>query len=140
MKIKIKKLHKSAVIPKYSKNGDGCVDLYAVERIDDEFGNTIFDTGLALEIPENYVGLVFPRSSICKTVHQMRNGVGVIDSGYRGSIKMAFWGAPSHKTSYKPGDRIGQLMIIPYPKIDFEEVEELNSTNRGTGGFGSTGE
>jgi dUTP pyrophosphatase len=139
LKVKIKKVHKEAIIPKYSKLGDACLDLVAVSKTPDSFGNVVFDTGLALEIPSGYVGLVFPRSSICKTMHQLRNCVGVIDSGYRGTIKLVFWGNISDEASYNVGDRIGQIMIFPYPQIEFEEVEELNSTERGIGGFGSTG-
>ena len=139
MKVKIKKFHPESKIPKYSKKGDACVDLYAVSKIEDEFGNAVYDTGLGVEIPDGYVGLVYPRSSISKTMHQLRNSVGVIDSGYRGPIKLAFWGGRSDASAYKPGDRIGQLMIMPYPQIEFEEVEELSTTERGSGGFGSTG-
>ena len=72
-------------------------------------------------------------------MHQLRNGVGVIDSGYRGSIKLVFWGDHGRLTCYKEGDRIGQLMIIPYPQIDFEETKELDKSDRGSAGFGSTG-
>ena len=139
MKVRIKKLHPSAVVPEYAKTGDACVDLYAAEKSSDKFGNTVFNTGLAFEIPQGYAGLVFPRSSICKTMHQMRNSVGVIDSGYRGPIKLVFWGGYSDKSSYKVGDRVGQIMILPYPKIEFEVVDSLSDTSRGTGGFGSTG-
>ncbi len=139
MKVKIKKLNPNAKVPRYAKPGDACMDLYAVSKTDDKVGNTIFDTGLAIEIPMGHVGLLFPRSSICKTTHQMRNSVGVIDSGYRGPIKLVFWGGNSDKTSYKVGDRIGQIMILPYPQVEFEEVEELSDSERGSGGFGSTG-
>lgn len=139
MKVNIKKLNKNAKIPKYSKEGDACLDLYAASKTNDSFGNAVYDTGLAIEIPPGYVGLLYPRSSICKTMHQMRNGVGVIDSGYRGPIKLVFWGSYSGKNCYDVGDRVGQLMILPYPKIEFEEVDELSATDRGSGGFGSTG-
>jgi dUTP pyrophosphatase len=111
-----------------------------------------YGTGIAVEIPEGYVGLIFPRSSLSKTSLILSNHVGVVDSGYRGEIKFRFkdtrmrsrieYGIDQYfcsDTVYKVGDRIGQLMIIPYPKIEFEEVEELDSTNRGEGGFGSTG-
>ena len=141
MEIKIKKMHPNATIPVYARDGDGCVDLHAVAKDTDDMGNAIFDTGLAVEIPPGYVGLVFPRSSIYKTMHQLRNSVGVIDSGYRGSIKMIFWGTHSSndESGYKIGDRIGQLMIVETPKIFFKEVDDLTPSDRGTGGFGSTG-
>jgi len=139
MKVKIKKLHHDAVIPRYAKQGDACVDLYAAEKTSDEYGNTVLNTGLAFEIPKGYVGLVFPRSSICKTMHQLRNSVGVIDSGYRGPVKLVFWGGHDDKSSYRVGDRVGQLMILPYPSIEFEEADKLSDSDRGFGGFGSTG-
>ena len=140
MKVNIKKLDKNAKIPKYSKEGDACLDLYATNKTNDSFGNAVYDTGLAIEIPAGHVGLIYPRSSICKTMHKMRNGVGVIDSGYRGPLKLVFWGGSySEKNCYKAGDRVGQLMILPYPKIEFEEVDELSATDRGSDGFGSTG-
>ena len=88
MKVKIKKLNEDAVIPKYSKSGDAGLDLTAISKIYDEFGNVEYDTGLAFEIPENYVGLIFPRSSNCKKDLLLSNSVGVIDSNYRGSVKI----------------------------------------------------
>jgi len=153
MKIKIKKLHKDAIIPKYSKEGDAGMDLTAVEVAADKYGNLHIDTGLAFEIPNGYVGLIFPRSSICKSNLTLTNSVGVIDSGYRGPVSFKFKKSMlivSHKEQenksyleqiqwYEPGDRIGQIIIMPYPSIEFEEVEELSNTERGAGGFGSTG-
>jgi len=99
-----------------------------------------YDTGLSMEIPEGYVGLLFPRSSISKTTLSLANSVGVIDSGYRGSImfKFRYLGGKGN-WFYNLGDRVGQIIIIPYPTVEFEEVEELSSTERGQGGFGSTG-
>lgn len=139
MKIKIKKLHPDAVIPSYSKKGDAGLDLTALtEKWDDTNTMVTYDTGIAVEIPEGYVGLVFPRSSICKTSLILSNSVGVIDSGYRGSIKFKFR-YPEEGMVYDIGDRIGQLIVLPYPNIEFEEVEELSSTDRGLGGYGSTG-
>ena len=144
MNIKIKKLNPNAVIPKYAKHGDACVDLIAVEKWIDDWGNICYNTGLSMEIPEGYVGFLFPRSSVSKTTMFLRNSVGVIDSGYRGPIVLKF----SNKTKlsnhesllYKIGDRVGQLMIMPHPKISFIESQNLSETDRGDGGFGSTGE
>ena len=85
-----------------------------------------------------HVGLLFPRSSIYKTGMSLTNAVGVIDSGYRGEIMMKFEMTDS-RTMYEVGDRVGQLIIVPYPRIDFELVDELTSTDRGSGGYGSTG-
>jgi hypothetical protein len=91
------------------------------------------------EIPKDYVGLVFPRSSIRKYDLELTNSVGVIDSGYRGEIQLTFNKVNSKTTIYNVGDRIGQIMIIPYPKINFVESDELTITERGEGGFGSSG-
>jgi dUTP pyrophosphatase len=96
-----------------------------------------YDTGIAIEIPQGYVGLLFPRSSVSKTVLTLSNSVGVIDSGYRGSIMFKFR-YPEEGPVYEVGDRVGQIIIMPYPQISFEEVEELSETERGEGGFGST--
>jgi dUTP pyrophosphatase len=140
MIVKIKKLDSKAVTPAYAKAGDAAVDLTAISlsKVDkDEFGYLEYGTGLAIEIPEGYVGLIFPRSSISNSGLILTNSVGVIDSGYRGEIKFRFKHIPD-TSFYKVGDRIGQLIIMPYPQIEFEEVQELSSTERGEGGFGST--
>ena len=142
MKVKIKKLHPDAVIPAYAKAGDAGMDLTAVTFDIDEFGNLCYGTGLAFEIPEGYVGLVFPRSSNCKKGVILTNCVGVIDSGYRGEVSFKFKEIALgnfSKVAYKVGDRIGQIIIMPYPQIEFEEVEELSETERGTQGYGSSG-
>lgn len=137
MKIKIKKLHEDAVIPKYAKFGDAGMDLTAIDVVADEHTIT-YKTGIAIEIPRWHVGLLFPRSSVYKTGQSLTNCVGVIDSGYRGEIMMKFTLSP-YQREYDIGDRVGQLIIMPYPKIVFEEVEELTETSRGSGGYGSTG-
>ena len=142
MEVKIKKLHKDAVIPKYAKPGDAGMDLTAVSMKIDEYGNICYGTGLAFEIPEGYVGLVFPRSSNCKKGVILTNSVGVIDSGYRGEVSFKFKEIALGNFSnvaYKVGDRIGQMIIMPYPQIEFIEVDELSETDRGTKGYGSTG-
>ena len=133
------KLDAGAKIPKYAKNGDAGMDLYAVSFSIDKHNNYVFGTGLAMEIPEGYVGLIFPRSSISKTAHSLRNAVGVIDSGYRGELIFKFDINTHNSPVYEIGDRIGQIIIMPYPKIEFEEAWELSKTQRGTGGFGSSG-
>ena len=136
MRVKIKKLRENAIIPKYAKHGDAGIDLTAIDRKVDGMWETYY-TGLAMEIPEGYVGLLFPRSSVYKTEQRLANSVGVIDSGYRGEIMMKF---SRSINQYKIGDRIGQIIIMPYPQIEFEEVKELSQTRRGSGGFGSTGD
>lgn len=139
MKVKIKKLVENAVIPQYSKNGDAGMDLTCIsEKWNENNTMVAYDTGLAVEIPEGYVGLLFPRSSIAKTSLILSNSVGVIDSGYRGSIMLKYR-YPEEGMVYEIGDRVGQLIILPYPQIEFEEVEELSDTDRGSGGFGSSG-
>ncbi len=147
MKIKVKKLHDDAVIPKYANPGDAGMDLYTIDNgFADDYGNMAYHTGLAIEIPKDHVGLLFPRSSISKTPLCLRNSVGVIDSGYRGEIVLKFgWveggfvkGKPLN--IYKKGDRIGQIVIMPYPQIEFVEAKELSDSDRGEGGFGSTGQ
>jgi len=137
MKIKIKKLHNDAVIPQYAKPGDAGMDLTAVD-VSADLGYLTYKTGIAIQIPEGHVGLLFPRSSIYKTGQTLSNCVGVIDSGYRGEIMMKFTPSP-YSNDYQIGDRIGQIMILPYPQIKFEEVESLDESDRGEGGYGSTG-
>jgi dUTP pyrophosphatase len=140
MKVKIKKLHPDAIIPKYAMDGDAAMDLTAVTKeIEHTYNGTQikYTTGLSFEIPNGYVGLIFPRSSIKKTGMVLTNHVGVIDSGFRGDVTFFF--TLNNGVSYNVGDRIGQIMIIPYPSIEFEEVEELSDTIRNTNGFGSSG-
>jgi dUTP pyrophosphatase len=140
MKVKIKKLHPNAVIPTYAKEGDAGMDLVATEITSNTTFDISYGTGISLEIPEGFVGLVFPRSSIRIYDLTLSNSVGVIDSGYRGEIQATFKKTNGlDSLSYKVGDRIAQIMIIPYPSIDFQEVEYLSNTQRGEGGFGSTG-
>lgn len=143
MIVKIKKLVENAVIPKYSKPGDAGLDLTATS-VSFEKNYVSYKTGLAVEIPEGFVGLLFPRSSNSKMDLILTNSVGVIDSGYRGEIELRYklvgnGTTPSVVGVYNIGDRVGQLIIIPYPKIEFQEVEELSATERNTGGYGSTG-
>lgn len=138
MKIKIKKLHKDAVIPSYAKPGDAGMDLTAVSATNDDGKHITYKTGLSIEIPTGYVGLLFPRSSVYKTNMFLSNSVGVIDSGYRGEIMLKY--SFSHDSKiYSIGDRVGQIIILPYPKVEFEETQTLSSSERGTGGYGSTG-
>ena len=143
MKVNIKKVHPNAIIPSYAKSGDAGMDLVATSIIGETLGSITYGLGVALEIPEGFVGLVFPRSSIRKTNLQLSNSVGVIDSGYRGELQATFnkiQGVDNvERENYKVGDRVCQIIIIPYPPIEFNEVNELSNTERGEGGFGSTG-
>lgn len=141
MNIKIKKLHENAVIPSYAKDGDCGLDLTAINisTVDKgNYGYVEYDTGISVEIPEGYVGLVYPRSSISNSGLILTNSVGVIDQNYRGSIKCRFKAIPN-TSIYSVGDRVAQLIIQPMVKVQFELVEELSETNRGDLGFGSTG-
>lgn len=171
IKVKIKKLHKDAVIQQYAHDTDAGLDLTAVSKTYDEYGNVVYGFGLAFEIPKGYVGLIFPRSSNHKRYLTLTNSVGVIDSGYRGEVTAKFshnlysvssnklkerirhlmtgWLVTSDDVSlnvtrfdgkdYKVGDRVAQMIILPYPKVIFDEVQELSYIERGINGYGSTG-
>jgi dUTP pyrophosphatase len=142
MYVKIKKLSENAVIPSYAKDGDAGMDLVATSIIADTQTQITYGIGLALEIPEGFVGLIFPRSSVRKTRLMLSNSVGVVDSGYRGELQATFNKINNNSVAendYKVGDRIAQIMIIPHPPVIFIETEELSNTERAEGGFGSTG-
>ena len=141
LEIKFKKLNDEAELPKYANPGDAGLDLKATS-VDwyDDLNCYVYGTGLAVEIPEGYVGLLFPRSSIRKYGLDLTNAVGVIDSSYRGEIMATF--RPQFEGSgkvYSVGDKICQLIIMPYPVIDPVEVTELSETERGENGHGSSG-
>lgn len=149
MEIKIKKLHPDAVIPKYAKEGDAGLDLTCISKKQDRH-NLIYGTGLSVEIPEGHVGLIFPRSSLTNYDLSLGNHVGIIDSNYRGEIIFKFRRqAVMDETGssylghtlkeYNVGDKIGQIIIVPYPKVEFVEVDQLSESERGSGGFGSSG-
>lgn len=160
MNVKVKKLVPEAVIPAYAHPGvDMGMDVTAVsveyDKVHDRF---IYHTGLAFEVPTGYGMLIFPRSSNTKTDCYLGNSVGVLDSSYRGELLVVFKNRTSRLMAfpdgdenlntleyenefrpYKVGERICQIVIIPYPQIEFTEVDELSATERGDGGFGSTG-
>lgn len=140
LEIKIKKLVDTAVIPSYAHNLDAGMDLTAVSKkvVDGNvYGYVSYGIGIAIEIPEGYVGLIFPRSSISKTGMILANAVGVIDSGYKGEIECRFKHI-SKTIDYNINDKVAQLIIIPIPKVSFVEVDDLSETDRGVNGFGST--
>lgn len=150
MKVRIKKLCENAVMPRKAHADDAGFDLVATSKKIDDSGSLVFGTGLAFEIPIGFVGLLFPRSSNAKKDLLVGNSIGVIDSGYRGEVTMKFkpafrfqdGGGEPEKVEgrfYDVGDRIGQLIIMPYPEIEFDEVDELSESERGTGGYGSSG-
>ena len=139
MKVKIKKLHPNAVKPKYAKESDAGMDLVATQIISETPTQITYGLGIAMEIPEGMVGLVFPRSSIRNTGLTLSNCVGVIDAGYRGEIQATFNKNGVKDEFYKVGDRVVQIIIVPHPIIQIVEVDELSESSRGKGGFGSTG-
>lgn len=139
MVIKIKKVTESALLPIKAHATDAGYDLYADSKSVDEYGNAVYGTGIAVEIPKGYVGLVFPRSSIYKYDLALSNAVGVIDSGYRGEIMAKFRRTQCCQNEYRLGERIAQLIIIPYPEVEFELTAELSDSDRGAGGYGSSG-
>jgi dUTP pyrophosphatase len=170
MRAQIKRLVPEAVIPKYMKEDDSGMDLVAVSKKFDEDGNVVYGTGLAMAIPKDHMGLIFPRSSNAKKDLILSNSIGVIDPGYRGEVFLKFkpsgyfaadidsvaagvetdffeyvcFGKESPDDTdqvsvYNVGDRVGQIIIVPRPFVEWEEVDELSVTERGTGGYGSSG-
>ena len=141
--MKIKKLDSRATIPTYGTKYSAGADIYAIvdAPIVIKPGETkLINTGLALEIPNGYVGLVYARSGLAsKNGIAPANKVGVIDSDYRGELMVALYNQSNSNYIVENGLRIAQLVITPYIQVEFEEVEELNITERGQGGFGSTG-
>ena len=155
--VRVKRLNPQSIIPTKAHATDAGFDLTAVSREYDDDGNVVYHFGLAFEIPDGYVGLIFPRSSICRKDLLLSNAVGVIDSGYRGEVTAKFklalraqgdlrtlpdtaiveqWGTSN---VYGKGERIAQLIIIPLPRITLVESADLSDSERGEGGYGSTG-
>ena len=143
MKIKVKKLTPEAVVPTLGSKFAAGADLYSAEKGDVVIapGETKFiGTGIAVEIPEGYVGLVYARSGLaCKRGLAPANKVGVIDSDYRGEIKVALLNHGKEPQALEKGERIAQMVVAPYLSVTYEETDELSDTERGEGGFGSTG-
>lgn len=143
MNVKIKKLHPDAIVPTYGTEGAACFDLYAgcwiargIAPDDDE----TIHTGLAFEIPKDHVMLIFPRSGLAaKYGINLLNCTGVIDSDYRGEVMIMLRNNAEDYFVVEKGDRIAQAMILPVQQVSFEVVDELSDTQRGAGGFGSTG-
>jgi len=139
MKIKIKKLHPEAVIPKYVHEGDAGMDLFAVESFELEPGERkSVPLGLALEIPKGYVGLIWDKSGLSHK-YGIKSFGGVIDSGYRGEIHSGVMNLSDKFFSFEKGQKIAQLIIQKIENVQFEEVEKLSQSQRGEGGLGSTG-
>lgn len=138
--VKVKRLSPDAVLPKYAKANDAGQDLTAISKVETQ-KYIEYGTGLALEIPRGYVGLIYPRSSLSNYDMVLANHVGVIDADYRGEIKFRFkkTNEGAYAKYYEVGDRIGQLIVVPFPVVQWEEVSELEETERGSGGYGSSG-
>lgn len=185
LKLKVKRLSEEAQLPTKAHTADAGFDLVSTSRVFDKVGNATYGTGIAIEIPNGYVGLIFPRSSVANKDLTLANCVGVIDSGYRGEIMLKFKPAliyadrgsvgtddddyegsnqtdintqyvtahgrmetcgdvapgttPFTPRVYEIGERIGQLIIMPIPEVEIVEVSCLEDSDRGQGGFGSTG-
>ena len=143
MELKIKRLTEDAILPIRAHKGDAGIDLTCTTITQElnECGQLIivYHTGLAIEIPEGHVGLLFPRSSIAKKSLSLCNAVGVIDQGFRGEVMAKMRSTTDVVPAiYKPGERFAQLVIVPIPEVEITEVAELSETDRGKGGFGST--
>lgn len=143
MNVKLKKLNPNAQMPTYGSEYSAGADLYACidENIVIEAGKTaLIGTGLAMELPNGYVALIYARSGLAsKRGLAPANKVGVIDSDYRGELKVALHNHSATPQTVSVGERIAQMVVTPYIKCEFEEAEELADTARGEGGFGSTG-
>lgn len=153
MKVRIKKLYNDSILPTKAHDTDAGYDLYAHSMNYDNDGNVVYGCGIAFEIPKGYVGLVFPRSSNAQKDLLLSNSVGVVDSGFRGEISFKFKQHWSFATMWEPsvylrrnkdrdyrvGERIGQIVIMPYPEIELVESDSLSDSDRGTDSYGSSG-
>ena len=143
IKVNFKRLNENAIVPTYGSEFSAGADLYACEggEVTIEAGETrLIHTGLALEIPEGYAGLIYARSGIAtKRGLAPANKVGVIDSDYRGEIMVSLYNHSSSAQTIADGERVAQLVITPFLKVEYTEADELSDTVRGSGGFGSTG-
>lgn len=139
----IKKLKENAIIPTYGSEYAAGADLYACTdgpvTIKPQ-ATAFIGTGIAMEIPMGYAGLIYARSGLsCKQGLAPANKVGVVDADYRGEITVALYNHSKDEKTVEPGDRIAQMVVAPFLHVDFNEVDELSDTVRGVGGFGSTG-
>ncbi len=144
MKLNVKRLHPKAILPTYGSAGAAGADLYALPEGDPiviEAGQTVMiHTGIAMAIPEGYAGLVYARSGLAsKRGLAPANKVGVIDSDYRGELMVALHNHGTQPQTVEPGERVAQFVLTPVITADFTETDDLDDTQRGAGGFGSTG-
>lgn len=150
MNINICKLHPAAIVPTYATEGAACFDLHAATVNDyDRIGDVVYrghpvivDTGLAFDVPPGWMLKIHPRSGL-KFTHGVEAFSGVIDSDFRGSVRVLLESAGDHDESpplrINPGDRVAQASLVPSPKVTFNVVEQLSLTERGAGGFGHSG-
>lgn len=140
MRLKVMMDPDAFYVPDYAHEGDAGLDLRAVEDVTVPAAwTTMVRTGLHVEIPDGCVGLVFPRSGLGSKGITLKNAVGVIDSGYRGEVLAAVWNTTLEDFEIRRGDRICQLVVMPYMPCEVEEVYSLSDSERGEDGYGSTG-
>lgn len=146
LKVKVRRLHPDAVLPSKAHPTDAGFDLTCIGDLEyDDCGNLVYRTGLSFEIPEGYAGFIFPRSSVAKKDLILTNCVGIIDSGFRGEVLAKFkplipiTSAHDAIYAYRKGERFAQMVILPYPEVVFDEVDNLAESDRGEGGYGSSG-
>ena len=139
--VKIKKLNEQAVVPKYASESAAGVDLHSTSSMTIEPGTCkLIPTGLAMAIPNGWFGAIHPRSGLAvKRGLRLANGCGIIDADYRGEVLVALYNDNQEPQSLEVGERIAQMIIMPCPRVNYIEVDELDETERGSGGFGSTG-
>lgn len=139
MEIKVKKLHKDAKLPTYAHHGDAGFDLFSIESVNIPVGaRVLVGTGVAIEIPDGYVGLIWDKSGL-SMVHGLKNLGGVIDAGYRGEIKAGVVNLSDEDYTITAGHKVAQMLIQKVERADIKEVVELSDSHRGHGGFGSSG-
>ena len=140
MKVKVMKLVENAVLPMKAHPSDAGADLTVTSvEFDSEHDVYTYHSGIAMEIPEGHVGLLFPRSSIYSTGLSLTNCVGVIDANYRGEVTAKMRKSAFNVEAYEVGDRFCQVIVMPIPSVQFTEAKQLSNTDRGTGGYGSSG-
>ena len=139
MKVKIKKMHKDAVVPKYAHEGDAGVDFFAITKHSLKSGERcLVGTGIAMEIPEGYVGLIWDKSGL-SAKHGIKVMGGVVDAGYRGEVKVCLFNLSGKEFNIEKGDKIAQMLIQKIENPEIEEAEILSDSERGAAGHGSTG-
>ena len=140
MRLRVSMTEGSGYVPEYAHDGDAGLDLRSTEdRLIPPGRSMLIGTGLRCEIPDGCVGLVFPRSGLGSRGVTIRNAVGVVDSGYRGEVMCALWNTMENAFHVHRGDRICQMVVVPYMACDLEVADELSDSERGSDGHGSTG-